>query len=343
MPEQMQIFRSLEQVARDAGSALSRTAQPWMFDRADWFQLAAKHTLEGTPLVIKAQNHRSQCWLFLDQKARSAYALGNWYCLRYGVVTEGSEAPYDKLIDGVRAAGVGHLFIDPLGGEDKLIGALRRRGWLTRQEKTNVSWRIDTAGMSFDEYWAERPSRLRNTAKRKARKANLDCRIFKSFDAVLWAHVCDVFDNSWKKPDGTPELTRDLFQQEAEAGTLRLGLAYRGEQPVAAQLWTVERGVAIIHLLSYREDAKQLGAGTVLSYEMFRHVLDVEHVDMIDFGIGDHPYKQEWMTYSVPLYSLTAYDLRSLPGLIEAGKMAWRKVISLLSTDRGAGHSGEFS
>lgn len=340
MPNQVQIFRSMEHVASDAGLALNRVNQASMFDRADWFELAAKHTLEGTPLVVKAEEAGSKCWLFLDQNDRSANALGNWYSLRYGVVTEGANPPYSRLVDGIRAAGVGHLFIDPISAEEELVSEFRRRGWLTRIEKVNVSWRVNTAGMGFDEYWAGRPSRLRNTAKRKAKKSQLDCQIHQTFDATLWAHVCEVFDNSWKKPDGTPELTRDMFRQEAEAGTLRLGLAFKDGQAVAAQLWTVERGEAIIHLLSYREDAKQLGAGTILSYEMFRHVLDVEQVKMIDFGIGDHSYKREWMTYCVPLYSLTAYDLLRLPGLIEAGKMVWRKVTGRLVPNQEAHERG---
>lgn len=319
------IYHELERATSDAGIALSRTSQSWMFDRAEWFRLAAEHTLEGEPLVVNARQGGSACWLFLNRNGHAAHALGNWYCLRYGVVRQGPKPPFGKLVDGLRKAGISHLRLAPTGTERHLRKALTRRGWITRLEQINVSWRVDTRDMTFEEYWAGRTSRLRNTYRRKAKKAKLDCVIHSELDATIWAHVCDVFDNSWKKPDGNPELTFEMFQQEADAGTLRVGLAYKDGQPVAAQLWTVEEGVAIIHLLSYREDAKKLGAGTILSYEMFQHAIDVEKAALIDFGIGDHTYKQEWMTFSVPLYSLTAYHALSPSGIGAIGKLLGRK------------------
>ncbi len=59
---------------------------------------------------------------------------------------------------------------------------------------------------------------------------------------------------------------------------------------------------------------------------MFRNALDREQVALIDFGVGDHGYKREWMTYSVPLYSMTAYNALSMTGLIGIAKMVWRKL-----------------
>ena len=252
------------------------------------------------------------------------------------MVVEGDSPPFGQLVEGLRKAGVSHLRVDPTGKEDALVAELHRRGWVTRREQINVSWRVTTAGMSFDDYWAQRPSRLRNTVKRKAKKAKLDCQIHTELDATKWAHVREVFNHSWKPMDGTPDLTFDLFRKEAEARTLRLGLAFKDGQPVAAQLWTIERGYAIIHQLAYREDAKQMSAGSILSHEMFRHALDEEQVDVIDFGIGDHGYKRDWMTDCVPLYSLTAYHVFSVPGLKEIAKMVGRKVSGLLS-DRAQG------
>lgn len=322
-----ELYRDMEQVAHDAGPALDRATQPWMFDRVEWFRLVARHTPEGQPLVVKASNGAARCWLFLARNGGSVAALSNWYCLRYGVVSDGAgPPPLDKLVAALRKEGIHHVRLDPTGEEDALVSAFRKAGWLVRREQVNVSWRIDTSGMDFEAYWAGRPSRLRNTAKRKARKAKLDFAMHQRFDANAWADLVEVFDASWKKPEGSPELIRDLVRQEGDAGTLRMGLAYKDGQAVAAQIWTVENGVAIIHKLAYREDAKRLGAGTVLSVEMFRHVLDTDRVAMIDFGIGNDSYKREWMTHSVPLYSLTAYDCLSLAGLADLAKVLGRKL-----------------
>lgn len=329
------VFQAFEAAMRDAGPALAREQQEWMFDRGEWFELAARHTPNGDPLVIKGEAADSRCWLFCGRDGVSALALSNWYSLRYGVVTEGPTPPYDQLVTGLRKAGIARIQLEPTGPEEEFVAALRKRAWLVRREQINVSWRIDVAGQSFEEYWQARPSRLRNTYKRKVKKAGLDCRIHSHFDHEMWSQVCEVFDNSWKEPDGTPELTYEFFRQEAEAGTLRLGLAYREGRPVAAQLWTIEGRTAIIHLLAYREDEKNLSAGTILSHELFRHAIDEERVDLIDFGIGDHTYKREWMDFSVPLYSLTAYHTLSLSGLAQIACMIGRKVRTALPFRRG--------
>jgi hypothetical protein len=211
MAADVTLYRDLDDVERDAGEALSRQAQPWMFDRLEWFRLAERHTLDGEVLVVKASNGRASCWIFLSQDGSSANAMSNWYCLRYGAVTYGpggAEPPFAELVDGLRQAGVSHLFVDPIGENDALPSVLRRKGWLTRLEQTNVSWRIDTRGMSFEDYWSTRPSKLRNTAKRKTRKADLTIAIHQRFDATAWAELEEVFEASWKKPEGSPMRNR---------------------------------------------------------------------------------------------------------------------------------------
>jgi hypothetical protein len=131
---------------------------------------------------------------------------------------------------------------------------------MTRFTQTNVNWRIRVKGKSFEDYWAERPSKLRNTARRRAKTAGLRIEILERFDEKAWADYQSVYAASWKPAEGSPELMRRFVQAEAAAGTLRLGLAYMGDEAVAAQLWTVEHGVATIHKLAYREARQALFA-----------------------------------------------------------------------------------
>ena len=65
--------------------------------------------------------------------------------------------------------------------------------------------------------------------------------------------------------------------------------------PVAAQFWTVENGTALIHKLAHDERHMQASPGTLLSAALFQHVIDVDHVNLIDFGTGNDAYKAEWM------------------------------------------------
>ena len=120
---------------------------------------------------------------------------------------------------------------------------------------------------------------------------------------------------------------RALAEQEGAAGTLRLGIARHQGRPVASQLWLVENGVATIHKLAYAEDAKQLSPGTVLSMAMFRHVLDVDKVEAVDFGLGDDPYKADWMAERRPVYRLEAYNIFTLSGLIGLARAGAAKLV----------------
>jgi hypothetical protein len=62
---------------------------------------------------------------------------------------------------------------------------------------------------------------------------------------------------------------------------------------------------------------------------MFRHALDVDRVSAIDYGTGDESYKADWMDERRMLWRLTAYDPRTLQGLVgiaraRASKLARR-------------------
>ena len=76
---------------------------------------------------------------------------------------------------------------------------------------------------------------------------------------------------------------------------------------VAAQLWLVERGVATIHKLAHREDARAGSPGSILSHAMFRAAIDEDRVHTIDFGLGDEPYKADWMDLCHPVWRIDAY------------------------------------
>lgn len=310
------LFHDLDEVARDAGGALDRAARPCLFERLDWFRLVAAHCPPpGHLLSIRAGESAARAWLFLAAQGHAAEAYANWYALRVGPIGSEQIDVMTSLSVSLRKQGIARLDLAPVARPEPLAEGLKRAGWAVRIRPGKANWRIDTTGMDFAAYWATRPARLRNTFRRKAKAAGLEVRIHDVFDAVAWADYEAVYRASWKPEEGSFPFLRALAEQEGAAGALRLGLAYKNGAPVAAQLWLVENGEAVIHKLAYADDAKALSPGTILTEAMFRHVLDRDRVDAIDYGIGDEPYKADWMGERRMLWHLVAYDRRSLRGL----------------------------
>src|SRR5690606_25043618 len=142
------------------------------------------------------------------------------------------------------------------------------------------------------------------------------CRVLTAFDDDVWAAYEAIYAESWKPEEGSPAFLRTFAESEGAAGRLRLGVACANGEAVAAQMWTVEAGTAFIHKLAHRESARAVSPGTSLSAALFRHVIDIDKVTLIDFGTGDNAYKRDWMEAVRPRYRLDmlrARDPRNWP------------------------------
>jgi CelD/BcsL family acetyltransferase involved in cellulose biosynthesis len=315
------LFEDLDAAARAAAGALDRAAQPSLFDRLDWFRLLAGHCPPpGKPLAVRARDGGRSAWLFLAVRHPVAEAFANFYSLRFDAIGRRDEDLLTAIAAALRDGGLAEVDLAPLEDPAPLAAAFRNAGWIPSVTPFAVNWRVDTAGKDFEAYWSERPGQLRNTAKRRAKAANLEVAIHDRFDEAAWADYEAVYRASWKPEEGSFPFLRALAEAEGAAGTLRLGIARSDGAPVAAQLWLVENGEAVIHKLAYAESAKELSPGTILSMAMFRHVLDRDRVERIDYGNGDEPYKADWMAERRTLWQLRAFNPRTMKGLFRAGK-----------------------
>jgi hypothetical protein len=320
-----ELFDDLDCAEADAGEALDRAAQPSLFARLAWFRLLQEHVrLPGQPLIVRARRGDRAAWLFLRRDGGKAVAWAAWYSLRAGPIGDPLLVP--DLLRALRAAGIGEIELAPMEEKAGFVASCRAAGWRAFAEPATGNWRAQTGGLDFATYWEQRPKRVRNTAARKAKTAALTCEIFTRFDPAAWAAYEEVYRASWKPDEGAPAFLRALAAQEGEAGALRLGIARKEGRAVAAQLWLVENGEAVIHKLAYRDDAKALSPGTILSMAMFRHVLDEDKVGAIDYGTGDEPYKADWMDSRRTLWRVKAYDGRSLGGLLRSVGPAARQL-----------------
>jgi len=330
MPVSVEWFDDLDALAADAAGALDRACQPRLYDRLDWLRLTVAHILPAARLaILRARDGDDAAWLFLIETGRRRAApLASWYTLRFAPVTHGPDAArllpelfqtLAKRFDGVAL----HPLADPL----------HPKGWRAFADRVSTNWTIDIVTSDFDAYWASRPKQLRNTVARKSRSHPLDIKLLKHFDPLSWEAYEEIYAASWKPAEGSIPFLRGLAEQEAEAGTLRLGLASDATgRAIAAQFWLVEDGIATIHKLAHREDAKAGSPGSLLSHAMFRAAIDDDRVHRIDFGLGDESYKADWVDTPHPVWRTDAYRPASLHGLAgiareTASRLARRRLL----------------
>ena len=324
----------------DAVAGLDAVGQASPFDRIDWYRRTLAHCPPaGEPLVARACDGNACTHLFLMRDMRDgarATGLASWYTLAYRpVFTGGCDARRQAQLASVARAlrgQVRRIVLDhvPADAVEQLRAGFGLP-WAMTATPQVASWTADVRGQSFDAYWAARPGRLRSTYKRKS-KGRVDVRVLTRFDADAWAAYEAIYADSWKTAEGSMPFLRDFAVAESEAGRLRFGIAHADCEAVAAQFWTVDHGVAYIHKLAHREAAVALSPGTLLSHALFRHVIDTDRVDTIDFGTGDDAYKADWMTARTMLSRVELFDLGSIDGLTGAARLAAVRLVARIRT-----------
>ncbi|APG62447.1 hypothetical protein LPB140_06200 [Sphingorhabdus lutea] len=306
MPKSEHLDNILDLQAKMRGG-LDRDAQPHLFNRIDWLDYLIRYAMpkDRQYLFLTSGGDNARAVLPLYKHGFGQYhSLSNWYNFTFQPIFSGCKDLPDRMAL-LRAIAVNahqkmwHICLTPVPDEDditdQIITAFTQSGWIAYTRPIDENHILRLNGRSFDEYWATRPGQLRNTVKRKAKKNAVSIRIDKNFTPENWRDYEKIYAKSWKPGEGNPVFLQNLAKNEAEYGSLRLGLAYADDVPVAAQFWTVENGHALIHKLAHDEKYKNLSAGSLLSAALFQHVIDVDKVDIIDFGTGSDPYKKDWM------------------------------------------------
>lgn len=308
----------------------ARVGAPAPFDRPEWYQLVAETGI--VPLIAVASDGEAAAALALAENGGWITSLGNWYSFIWRPL-----APQNTAGDRLLAEIAGQLksrshrvtfepVPDEEGSASRLTRIFRTAGWQVETSPCDINHVVEITGRSFSEYWAERPGALRTTLKRKGHKVRT--RITTQFDPVLWDEYERIYAASWKPAEGHPAMLRAFAMNESAAGRLRLGLAYDGDYAIAAQFWTVERGVAYIHKLAHLETHKHLSAGTTLSAALFKHVIDHDRVNLVDFGTGDQSYKADWMEAVRPRYRIDCLNPASLRAWPPLAKRMLRHTIA---------------
>ncbi len=186
-----------------------------------------------------------------------------------------------------------------------------------------ANWYLEVRLRSFDEYFSELPSRVRNTVTRKTKKFNkligTEVKIIVEGEG-LEKGIKDfesVYALSWKDEESYPEFISGLMKMASKQGALRLGVAYINAVPVASQFWIVADNTAYIYKLAYDEKYKKLSIGSILTATLMRHVIDVDKVSFVDYLSGDDTYKKEWMSHRRERWGIIIFNWRTFKGCLK--------------------------
>ena len=204
---------------------------------------------------------------------------------------------------------------------------LQRQGFLTQRYFVCANWYEDVNGASADEYLAARPKTLHDIVKRRSKRLEKQAagqiQILHGGDQLAMgiADYVRIAAASWQ---GRNIMARDylptVLKLAASHGVLRLGLIYVDGRPAGAQICLVSGGMARFYRTAFDPQFRRFSVGTLIIHDMVRHVIDVDKVERIDFGIGDQAYKEAWAGTRRELWAIAAFNRRSLPGLANAAR-----------------------
>jgi hypothetical protein len=246
------------------------------------------------------------------ERPKDALALRNYYTCLFTISSSGRMPEMDTMD------------LAPVT-EEQAEGFCRAvpRQWYARKYFASANHYLPCSKLSFDQYFETRPSEVRNTWKRKAKKFLAAGGVLEMFDSEKdlergIAAYQQIYAHSWKDPEPYAEFVPDWIRICARKGWLRLAVAWMDGTPIAAQFWFTRNRVAYVYKLAYDEAHKHWSAGTLLTVELMRRSLDVDKVNEVDYLSGDDAYKRMWMTHRRERVGIKCCNLLTVRGLIAA-------------------------
>lgn len=299
------------QLPEGTNALLAQTAKESVFFSRPWFENLLRNAPEdchGILLACVVEGDELLALLPLKKKSDAHwYALTNLYSSLYTLLLANNrqQEVVEYLVQGLIQLQFSSLRLDPVATDDPNLQqfqqAMEASGIACQRTFRFYNWIHRTHGETFEDYLAARPTRVRNTLARKARKLEREygysIRLFVDNELPLaLADYTAVYHRSWKANELYGDFIDGLARSLSQPGWLRLAILYVDEKPVAAQFWFVVHGKASIFKLVYDEQWRQYSPGSILTSYLMKHVIDIDKVEEIDFLTGNDAYKQEWMS-----------------------------------------------
>ncbi|MDE2399355.1 MAG: GNAT family N-acetyltransferase, partial [Burkholderiales bacterium] len=319
----------------------------------EWHALLVDHVFEATNEVRFFVLRRSGAAVAAlpmrraHDDPRRAHSLSNYYTALYAPAFQDGvdAAELVPLLRAVRREWRGAAVfdfepLDPASREYGLLEAALKRARIVPFRYFRFgNWYLPSCGLESGPYLAAREGSVRSTIKRMGKKfAAQGGRLEvitggERVQAGIAAYE-KVYASSWKIPEPYPEFVRGLVRCGAAQGWLRLGVAWLGEEPIAAQIWITAFGRAEIFKLAYDEAHKALSAGTLLTTLLMTKALDEDRVHEVDYLIGDDPYKRAWMSERRERWGLVAYSAASPAGLFGLAREGLQRTLKKIAALR---------
>jgi CelD/BcsL family acetyltransferase involved in cellulose biosynthesis len=282
---------------------------PDFFSTRPWWDAVLAHAIPAgaTPcLVLVRSGAASGLFPMLsDPEIGGFRALTTPYSCRYTPLIAAEPADRTKLLAAFAGACRQHptTRFDTLSANvaSDLAAAGRRAGLAIARFAHFGDWHEDVDGLDWASYLARRPGALRETVRRRARRAerltDSSFRVFRDLSELPTAIAAfeAVYARSWKDAEPFPSFNEAQIRAAADLGIMRLGVWWIGGTPAAAQFWIVEHGRATVLKLAHDEAFRAHSPGTLLTAWMVRDMIEREGARVLDFGRGDDPYKSQWV------------------------------------------------
>jgi len=317
-----------------------------IFFTCDWFENLASTGFDADArlhlLVVEIDGSPCACLPMADNvrsentSPTTLTSLSNFYSCLFGPIGScGSKASetWNLACRKLKAAKPQWPVINlrPLDTDSHFFSAmktgLKNAGYWTDSYFCFGNWYLDVAGRTFEQYLKSLSSKLRSNISRARKKLDAsgpwDIVIHVAPGAELDEAVASferVYALSWKQAEPYPKFIQGLCRTAAANGSLRLGvLRYNGEA-IAAQLWLVIGGRALIYKIAYDHAQAALSGGAVLTAEMIRHAIDIDKVQEVDYLSGDDAYKRHWMSHRRERFGIVAFNPGTITGFLAASR-----------------------
>lgn len=346
----VECFAHPRELPEDALALLSRSEQTYVEFGADWFGLLADTVFrDQAQVAVYVLRRQGRVLAVLpvgtqpgDNGGREVGALANYYTTLYSPAMEGELSPEDllpltlALRRNHRGTPVYRFWpMDPQAREFQLLrDALRLAGLRPHDYFAFGNWYLQVDG-DWPNYLKNRSGQLRSTIKRMTKRLATDnghleiIRDVADVERGIAAYEA-VYGASWKVPEPYVDFIPGLIRLCARRGWLRLGVAWIGDKPIAAQLWIVNAGRAHIYKVAYDEAYKAIAPGTLVTALLLEETMERDRVTEVDYLIGDDAYKKTWMSHRRERFGLVAYDPLTLRGLLGLARQAvgevWRRL-----------------